>query len=74
LFVGLIWAIKKRFPEIKLPPDPRGRLTFAFWLAMVCFAVLAEIVLQLARFSSKVSWALDWIVGLPKRPTQNSFH
>ncbi len=74
LFVGLIWAINKRFPETNLPPDARGRLRFAFWLALVCFAVLAEIVLQLARFSSKVSWALDWIVGQPRRPKQNSFH
>jgi hypothetical protein len=74
MFVGLIWAINKRFPETNLPPDARGRLDFAFWLAMVCFAVLAEIVLQVARFSSGVSWAVDWILGLPRRSKAKSFH
>jgi hypothetical protein len=65
LFWSVVWLINGRFPETNLPPDARGRLDFAFWLAMVCFAVTAEIVLQVARFSSRVSRALDWIFGLP---------
>jgi hypothetical protein len=38
------------------------------------FAMLAEIVIQLARFSGKVSWALDWIAGLTTGPKKNLFH
>jgi uncharacterized protein YlbG (UPF0298 family) len=70
---GLAWMINRRFPETNLPADARGRYGFAMWLAMMCFAVLAEIVLQLARFSGKVSRALDWLIGVRGRPKQASF-
>jgi hypothetical protein len=35
---------------------------------------ISQLMKNAVSLSSKVSWALDWIVGLPKRPKQNSFH
>jgi hypothetical protein len=74
LFASLVWFINKLFPDKNLPPDTKGLLAFAYWLALVCVIALYSLLRFLIgarRFDDMSARALEWIFGVSRRSRKN---